>query len=228
MAVIYLIRHGQASFGEADYDTLSETGVRQSQILGERLARILTRPATVTCGDMLRHRQTARAAMQAVDMTTEWRTDRRWNEVDHERIISAYRPEYANHEDVRRELMKAADPHQAFQNMFEAAIARWVSGEHDDDYAETWPTFRARCREALDQLAARMPHGTDALVFTSGGPISAIVMDLLGMPDGGRFNFSIVNCSITKLVTGKRGVTLSSFNGHAHFEGEHVSLITYR
>ena len=228
MAVIYLIRHGQASFGEADYDTLSETGVRQSHVLGQRLARLLTRPATVTCGDMLRHRQTARAAMQAVDMTTEWRTDRRWNEIDHERIISAYRPDLGGHDDVRREMMKAADPHRAFQEMFEAAVARWVAGEHDDDYAETWPMFRARCREALDQLVERLPSATDALVFTSGGPISAIVMDLLAVPDGGRFNFSIVNCSITKLVAGKRGITLSSFNGHAHFEGEHAGLLTYR
>jgi broad specificity phosphatase PhoE len=228
MASIYLIRHGQASFGEADYDALSETGVRQSQVLGERLARILTRPATVTCGDMLRHRQTARAAMQAVDLTTEWRTDRRWNEIDHERIIAAHRPDLAAHDDVRREMSKAADPHQAFQTMFEAAVGRWIGGEHDEDYAETWPAFRLRCREALEQLAARMPPGTDALVFTSGGPISAIVMDLLAVPDGGRFNFSIVNCSLTKIVTGKRGLTLSSFNGHAHFEGEHADLLTYR
>jgi len=228
MASIYLIRHGQASFGEADYDALSDTGVRQSQVLGERLARMLTRPATVTCGDMLRHRQTARAAMQAVDMTTEWRTDWRWNEIDHERIIAAHRPEFATHDELRREMMKAADPLAAFQSMFESAVTRWIGGEHDSDYTETWPAFRARCREALDQLVERLPSGTDALVFTSGGPISSIAMDLLGMPDGGRFSFSIVNCSITKLVTGKRGITLSSFNGHAHFEGEHAGLLTYR
>ena len=228
MPVIYLIRHGQASFGDADYDALSDTGIRQSQVLGERLARILTRPTLVTCGDMLRHRQTARAAMQAVDMTTEWRTDARWNEIDHERIIAAYRPDLLTHDDVRREMMKSADPLQAFQTMFENAVARWIGGEHDADYAETWPAFRARCREALDQLVARLPHGTDALVFTSGGPISAIVMDLLGVPDARRFAFTIVNCSITKLVAGKRGVTLSSFNGHAHFEGAHANLLTYR
>ncbi len=228
MPVIYLIRHGQASFGDADYDVLSDIGIRQSQVLGERLARILTRPTIVTCGDMLRHRQTARAAMQAVDMTTEWRTEPRWNEIDHERIIAAHRPDLVTHDDMRREMMKAADPLQAFQTMFEVAIGRWVSGEHDADYVETWAAFRARCREALEQLVARLRPGTDALVFTSGGPISAIVMELLGVPDGGRFNFSIVNCSITKLVAGKHGVTLSSFNGHAHFEGQHASLLTYR
>ena len=228
MAVIYLIRHGQASFGEADYDSLSDVGVRQSQILGRTLARVLTRPATVTCGDMLRHRQTARACMQAVDLTTEWRTDARWNEIDHQRIISAHRPDYKSHDDMHREMKKAADPHQAFQSMFEAAVARWVSGEHDGDYVETWPAFRTRCREALEQLVARLPVGTDALVFTSGGPISAIVMDLLGMPDGGRLSFAIVNCSVTKLLVSKSSVNLSTFNNYAHFDSEHTSLVTYR
>ncbi len=228
MAVIYLIRHGQASFGEADYDSLSDVGVRQSQILGRTLARVLTRPATVTCGDMLRHRQTARACMQAVDLTTEWRTDARWNEVDHQRIISAHRPDYKSQDDMHREMKKAADPHQAFQSMFEAAVARWVSGEHDGDYVETWPAFRTRCREALEHLVARLPAATDALVFTSGGPISTIAIDLLGIPEGGRLDFGIVNGSITKLLVGKRGVTLSTFNNYAHLEGEHHSLVTYR
>jgi broad specificity phosphatase PhoE len=228
MAAIYLIRHGQASFGEADYDSLSETGIRQSHVLGKALGRVVTGPAMVTCGDMLRHRQTARACLHSTDLTTEWRTDPRWNEVDHERVIAAYRPDLSNHDAVRREFMKSADPHQAFQSIFEPAVARWVSGEHDEDYNETWPAFRERCRDALAQLAARLPPATDALVFTSGGPISSIVMDLLGIPDDRRFDFSILNCSVTKIVSGKRGLTLSSFNNHAHFEDGHQHLITHR
>jgi hypothetical protein len=34
---LYLIRHGQASFGAADYDVLSPVGERQSLALGEHL-----------------------------------------------------------------------------------------------------------------------------------------------------------------------------------------------
>ena len=37
---LYLIRHGQASFGADDYDVLSPVGVRQSQALGEHLAQL--------------------------------------------------------------------------------------------------------------------------------------------------------------------------------------------
>ncbi|MCF8967887.1 histidine phosphatase family protein, partial [Pseudomonas carnis] len=38
MGSIYLIRHGQASFGADDYDVLSPIGVEQAQVLGRHLA----------------------------------------------------------------------------------------------------------------------------------------------------------------------------------------------
>jgi broad specificity phosphatase PhoE len=38
MGNLYLVRHGQASFGAADYDQLSELGQRQSVRLGEYFA----------------------------------------------------------------------------------------------------------------------------------------------------------------------------------------------
>lgn len=37
MSVIYLVRHGQASFGSDDYDRLSTIGREQAQALGEYL-----------------------------------------------------------------------------------------------------------------------------------------------------------------------------------------------
>ena len=38
MSKILLVRHGQASFGAADYDNLSPTGHEQSRVLGAALA----------------------------------------------------------------------------------------------------------------------------------------------------------------------------------------------
>ncbi|HBD39143.1 MAG TPA: histidine phosphatase family protein, partial [Cupriavidus sp.] len=35
MATLFLVRHGQASFGAANYDCLSDTGRQQSRWLGE-------------------------------------------------------------------------------------------------------------------------------------------------------------------------------------------------
>jgi len=55
MAVIRLIRHGQASFGRKDYDNLSEIGKRQSTVLGESLKDRAGEVDLVVCGAMKRH-----------------------------------------------------------------------------------------------------------------------------------------------------------------------------
>ena len=45
MPTVLLVRHGQASFGAADYDVLSDLGRRQAQAAGRELARRLGVPA---------------------------------------------------------------------------------------------------------------------------------------------------------------------------------------
>ncbi|WP_266157518.1 histidine phosphatase family protein, partial [Dyella silvatica] len=212
MSTVYLIRHGQAAFGEADYDRLSERGTQQAQLLGAALAPALTHAQLIVCGDMQRHRQTAQACLEAIGLATEWEVDAQWNEFDHDRIVRAYRPEYADHARLRADLLASPDPQRMFQTIFEAAVLRWVSGQHDADYSETWLAFRARCRQALHSLLARLPPATDALVFTSGGPIAAITQDLLQIPDshGFRLNWVLVNGGVTKLIVGKRGAHLST------------------
>jgi len=42
MPVVYLIRHGQASFGAQDYDVLSATGHRQAEVLARGPADLVT------------------------------------------------------------------------------------------------------------------------------------------------------------------------------------------
>ena len=192
MSAVYLVRHGQASFGAADYDVLSERGQQQAQVLGQALARAQAGFAVVASGDLQRHRQTAQACLE--------------------------------------EMMAQPDPQRAFQAMFEQAVARWVGGAHDADYSESWAAFRARCMQALGSVLDALPGGSDALVFTSGGPIAAVAQHLLRIPDsdGFRLSWALVNCGVTKLVRGREGVSLSTLNGHAHFEGRHAGLVTYR
>ena len=230
MSAVYLIRHGQASFGAADYDRLSERGEQQARVLGGALAHLSPRIGALVSGDMLRHRQTALGCLQAMGRAAEWQVDAGWNEFDHVAVINALHPGDTDHARLRGELMAAPDPKRAFQSIFEQAVERWVGGAHDAEYAETWPAFRARGKAALATLLDALPQGSDALVFTSGGPIAALAQDLLHIPDsdGFRLNWGLVNCGVTKLVRGADGLRLSTLNGHAHFEGEHASLVTYR
>ena len=114
--------------------------------------------------------------------------------------------------------------------MFAQAIERWMDGAHDADYAESWPVFRQRCLQALHDLRESLGRGETALVFTSGGPITAIIQELMGIPAANifRINWTLANCGITKVIYSERGLFLSSINEHAAFEGEYQSLITYR
>ena len=54
MPVIYLIRHGQASFGAENYDALSDAGWEQSRILGRHLREQNLGAPRVVCGAMQR------------------------------------------------------------------------------------------------------------------------------------------------------------------------------
>ena len=230
MSAIYLIRHGQASFGDGDYDRLSPLGLEQSRVLGEALCGRVPKVDHVVCGGMTRHRQTAEACLLAMQLGTAWDEDTGWNEYDHEEVIERFEPRYADPLLLLDEMKAAADPHRAFQHMFSRAVARWIGGEHDAEYREPWSGFSARVNEALQRLVQRMEPSQTALVFTSGGPITALATDLLRMPsrDGIRISWTLANAAVTKLVVGPRGVHLSTLNEHAHFEGARSGLISYR
>ncbi|NER60017.1 histidine phosphatase family protein, partial [Pseudomonas sp. MAFF212428] len=58
MGSIFLIRHGQASFGADDYDVLSPTGIAQSEALGDYLARLGLRLDRCVAGTLRRQQDT--------------------------------------------------------------------------------------------------------------------------------------------------------------------------
>jgi len=60
---IYLIRHGQASFGADDYDVLSPLGVRQAQVVGQHLLDLGLSFDRCLSGDLSRQQDTARHAL---------------------------------------------------------------------------------------------------------------------------------------------------------------------
>ncbi len=218
MSVILLVRHGQASFGAADYDQLSAQGVEQSSTLGAALAARGVVPARLVAGAMKRHDQTATAAIAAAGWSGEIAVDEGWNEFDHTQVLAAHTPP---------DSAEAALERRAFQAWFLEATQRWMSGEYDEEYDESFASFTGRVDAALRRTAEALGSGDTAVVFTSGGAIAAVASALLsGGPDlWRRLNEVTVNGSVTKLVVGARGTTLVSFNDHAHLEPDHV---TYR
>jgi broad specificity phosphatase PhoE len=205
---IVLVRHGQASYGAADYDVLSPLGERQAACTGELLADL--RPDAVLHGAMKRQRRTAEVMADAAGWRAVPTLDDGWDEMDHLAVLDAQPKHFEGEPDERQ-----------FQAWFERATARWLSGEHDGDYRESWPVFSERVLGALDRIG----DGT-TVVATSGGPVAVVVATLLESPAAYRRIAPVtVNAAVTRLVTGSRGRTLVSFNEHTHLTGD---LLTYR
>jgi broad specificity phosphatase PhoE len=140
------------------------------------------------------------------------------DEVDHHELLRRLRPDLAGPGALRAELKQSADPHHAFQQLFAAAIARWVSGDHDADYRLSWGAFRSHVLEAQQQLADHAAR--TILAFTSGGPIAVMTGALLGVPLPRTFKLSwpLVNTGITRLRLGSRGASLMTYNMWPHLE----------
>lgn len=241
MGAIHLIRHGQASFGKANYDKLSELGIIQSAHAGKHFAQAGIRFHKVASGEMLRHQETMQHclnAMLADNASPEAQTSLAhpilsdaFNEFDHEEVVARFRPDFADKTVLANYLASQPRPAAAFQAIFDQAMRRWLSGEHDAEYKESWQQFRDRCLTGFHALLEHCADGAHVAVFTSGGPISVITQHLLGVPDEHvlKLNYAMINASITKVFYNGERVSLSSFNSYSHLESAaEPHLVTYR
>ena len=232
MGQIYLVRHGQASFGKADYDQLSALGEQQGRILGDWFAQRNQTFHRVVTGAMKRHHQTASACLgQMPQAAAEWDVDAGFNEYDHHEVLARHRPDFADQANIRQFLRDTPQPQRAFQLEFQAAMRRWMAGAHDAEYGETWAQFQARCIGALQRLLDTAQASQDILVFTSGGTIATLCQHVLGIPDRQvmELNWTLVNAAVTKLFYQPDRVVLSYLNNFSHLESAQLdNVVTYR
>lgn len=217
MSVLYLVRHGQASFGTDDYDRLSSLGHEQARITGEHLVSQDVAPRRIVHGEMLRQRQTAAGVLTSLSADLEGEVDPGWNEFDAGELVNAL-PE----SDPR-----ASTDSSVFQGVLEQACTRWAAGEHDADYTETFSAFTNRVDRALDDACARMQSGESTVIVSSSGAIAWTAARLLGagFDQWLTLNRVTINSGVTKIITGDRGTSLISFNDHGHLA---PAQVTYR
>ncbi|MDX1692925.1 MAG: histidine phosphatase family protein [Ketobacteraceae bacterium] len=231
MASIYLIRHGQASFGQANYDALSELGKRQSRVMGEGMAKRQVRFDRIIHGGLVRHQETAEHCIEGIDYPSApaMEIDERFSEYNHQEVIARHKPELACHQSMAEYLAQQSSPRKAFQALFAEAIGRWVSGDFDHEYGESWQSFQRRCGAGLNDLIHDSDHRHIA-IFTSGGPISIILQHLLNLNNeqAVEMSWSIVNASVTRLLFKSGRVSLSYLNDYGYLEQTNPDLVTYR
>ncbi|WP_426139314.1 histidine phosphatase family protein [Pseudomonas sp. DWP3-1-2] len=236
MGSIYLIRHGQASFGADDYDVLSPIGIRQAEVLGEHLAQLGVNFDRCIAGGLRRQQHTAQAAMAqftALDLPApDLEVNRAFDEFDADAVIRALLPAMLADEPQALHVMRNAAEHRAeFQRLFALVIARWLSGRYDTPSLQSWPEFVAQVQSGLLGILEDARPDARVAVFTSGGTITALLHLITQIPAQQAFelNWQIVNTSLNLLKFRGREVALASFNSQAHLQLlKAPDLITYR
>lgn len=223
MAIIYLVRHGQASFGAADYDQLSELGAEQCRLLGTWFGQCGFAVDQIITGGLKRHLQSADAFTSTLPEPQRPKTapviDTGFDEFNHREMLSRFNPEFTDLDAVKRYLTDNDQDTSGFAPLFSQAFARWIGGKFDGDYMEPWPQFSLRCNAAVDRISDNY-HGQSVVVFTSGGAISAIAQKLLDFPDAqvAKINLMLQNSGVTRLSACRNNASLNTLNSCAHLD----------
>ena len=238
MGTLVVVRHGQASFGKADYDQLSELGTAQGQMLGQWWAARGMRFDAVYTGPMKRHWQTCEAAREAmasagsplpepveIDGFAEYDASALFTKGLP--YVLERRPELA----AELERYRAGGPDKAdgFQRVLEALGRAWARGEFETEGLESWRGFRQRVDAGIDEVLERAERGQKAVVFTSGGPLGVAVGRALALGDERTLELSweVVNAATARFKFSSSGrFTLSAFNTTDHLIDR--ASVTYR
>lgn len=212
MGTLYLVRHGQASFGAADYDQLSAAGLTQAQRLGAHWRAHGQRFDAVFSGTLRRHAQTLDGLAQEFGALPAAQRLPGLDEYDSAALVRAIHP---------APLPKPATP-QLYRQYFRLlcdALAQWMAGTISPAGMPSWDGFADGVRTALD-LVRRQHQGQNVLLVTSGGPIATAVGLVLCTPPEVTIalNMRIRNSAVTEFSVAPKRLMLQTFNTLPHLD----------
>ena len=236
MSELVLVRHGKASFGSDSYDKLSDTGREQVRLLAKHWADLGESFDHLYSGTLRRQQETA-AELRSLLANPQQQisTEPAFNEYEGEALIASYLRDHAGAEGYQPGLSLPIAEERLYQRVFEAATAKWLSGElnpaESDHGFEHWTDFQSRVFTAIDTLMARHQKGSRVLIATSGGVIALTLQRVLGFADHQAIatNWMVHNSSVSRIRYGNGKVSLTLFNSVAHLEKPELrQLVTFR
>ena len=215
MGKLYLIRHGQASFGAANYDELSDLGRQQARRLGAywraRLGKALRFDAVLT-GTLQRqiHTWDEIAAGSGMDGVQP----ERWpglNEYDGTAVLRAYDPNHdftVGSEEQRRHHFRT----------LRKALAAWMRGDTQPENMPAYADFVRGVVVVLDYVRARADG--NVAVVSSGGPITTAVGHVLSVPAETTIEMNLFyrNTAVSELRVAPRRIHLVTYNTLPHLD----------
>ena len=221
MGNLYLVRHGQASFGADDYDVLSTLGMQQAIRLGEYFkAKGLLFDAALT-GTLQRQVSTHEGISKGMGTTLQALQWPGLNEYDSHAVIATV------HEG---KLEKPTTPEQYRQHfrLLKDGLKQWMDGTVSPKGMPSYSDFVLGVTSALDHV--RKTHDGNVLLVSSGGPISTAVGHILGCsPEATiELNLRIRNSSVTEFAFTPKRHMLVTYNTLPHLDTPaYADWITY-
>lgn len=213
MGTLYLVRHGQASLGAADYDQLSELGQRQAVRLGRYWKERGMRFDAVITGTLRRHAQTWDGIADGLGLST--RDAKPWpglDEYDSDAVI-------ATMQSGPRVKPDTPELYKRHFRLLRDGLGQWMEGRTAPAGMPTYVDFLTGVTAALDHVREQH-HGSRVLVVSSGGPIGMAVAHVLGAGATAaiELNMRIRNTAVTEFVFTPRRHALLSFNTLPHLD----------
>ncbi len=237
MSKLYFFRHGQASLGAENYDVLSKKGIQQSLLLGDYLLTEHISFDKIFVGPLERQKNTFKAVKekyleQGIQLPEPIVIDglKEHNGID---TMKKVLPNLIQTDPYLIALQKEtqADPTKMMRNTmigFRYFLTEWAEGNIVVEDMPTWKTFRKEVKEGLNQILAATAKGETIGIFSSGGTISAITGECLGLTQEkavAELNFSVRNTSFSTFLYTENRFNLLSFNELPHLQKDMITFV---
>ena len=230
MATVLLIRHGQASYGQADYDRLSPRGAEQAKAVGAWLAT--QKLDAVFAGPHVRQRETAAIAREHARFVEPTELAEFAEYPGFEMVTKLLPRLVAEDTELAQHAGDSARTSKLAGRAFNRILDKWARDEWHHDEVERVGAFTARVRRGLERVIAAAGSGGRVAIVTSAGPIGVAVGAMFGATDHHMVRTSVVvrNASISELKIRTRDfawhpdqASLVSFNSVAHLPAELIT-----
>ncbi len=215
MGTLYLVRHGQASFGAANYDQLSTLGYQQAVRLGEYFKSKALQFDGVLIGSLQRHAQTYAGICEGAGMGQTAQVWPGLNEYDSEAVIHTVHTAPLSTE-------RNPENYRYHFRLLKQGLAAWMNGTAQPAGMPSYPEFVSGVTSALDHVRQQFAANehSKVLIVSSGGPISTAVGHVLGTsPETTtELNLRIRNSSVTEFAFTPKRHMLVTYNTLPHLE----------
>lgn len=214
MGILTLVRHGQASFGAANYDELTRLGHAQAMQTGTHFAQRGLEFDRIISGPLQRQRQTVGAITCQLPVAGD--TD----------IVGALK-EFAEPSQILASahrvpglastLAAELSPQERMQH-YGQTIQAWCAGTIELEGAQSIDEFIGRVGDWFAHAVSGNRRARRTLAVTSAGVIAACMVTHFGLPASRLSEFAAVirNCSVTEFIFSENRCSLLAFNNTTH------------